>query len=122
MAVNSPFSYVKAINEQRHIDNPALYTPFLANRALSYHLDTILISNEMNKYPDLPPEVQFAFMNEAVRKGKRFSSWYKEQETPNLELVMEHFGYSKPKALAALQVLTQDQLRQMKERLEKGGR
>ncbi len=121
MAVN-PFEFVKSINDKRHVEDPSLYTPFLSNRAFSYHLDTVLIANEMNKYPDLPPEVQFAFMNEAVRKGRRFSSWYKEQETPNLELVMEYFGYSKPKALAALQVLTQDQLRQMKERLDKGGR
>ena len=121
MAVN-PFSYVKAINEKQHVDNPALYTPFLANRALSYHLDTILISNEMNKYPDLPPEVQYAFMYEAVRKGRRFSSWYKEEENPNLEIVMEYFQYSKEKALEALSVLTQEHLRQIKERMDKGGR
>ena len=66
MAVN-PFDYVKAINEKRSISNHSSYTPFLSNRAFSYNLDTILAANEMNKYPDLPPEVQFAFMNEAIR-------------------------------------------------------
>lgn len=121
MAVN-PFDYVKAINEKRNIDNPSLYTPFLSNRAFSYHLDTILIANEMNKYPDLPSEVQFAFMNEAVRKGRRFSKWYKEDDPPNLELVMNYFGYNKQKALAALQVLTQENLRDIKKSLDTGGR
>ena len=121
MAVN-PVDYVKAINEKKHIDNPALYTPFLANRAFSYHLDTVLIANEMNKYPDLPAELQFSFMNEAVRKGRRFSSWYKEEESPFLEMVMEYYNYSKPKALQALQVLTQENLREISKRMDTGGR
>ena len=121
MAVN-PFDYVKAINEKRKISDPSFYNPFLSNRAFSYHLDTILIANEMNKYPDLSPELQFAFMNQFVRQGRRFSSWYKEEDVPNLELVMEFFDCSKQKALQALQVLTQDQLRQIKERMDKGGR
>ena len=121
MALN-PFEFVKALNEKRDVGDSSLYTPFLSNRAFSYHLDTILIANEMNKYPDLPPEVQYAFMDQYIRKGKRFSSWYKEDNPPNLELVMEFFNCSKQKGLQALQVLTQDQLRQMKERMDKGGR
>ena len=76
----------------------------------------------MNKYPDLPAEVQFAFMNEVVRKGRRFSSWYKEEENPNVEIVMEYYNYSKEKALQALTVLTQDHLKQIKENMDKGGR
>ena len=121
MAVN-PFDYVKAINEKRNIDDPELYTPFLANRAFSYHLDTVLLANEMNKYPDLPPEVQFDFLYHTVRKGRRFSRWYKEEENPHLEMVMEYYNYSKAKALAALQVLTQENLRDIKQRMDKGGR
>ena len=121
MAVN-PFDYVKAINEKRSIDNHSSYTPFLSNRAFSYNLDTILAANEMNKYPDLPPEVQFAFMNEAIRKGKRYSSWYKENESPNLEIVMQFFNCSKQKGLEALQVLTQENLKEIKQRMDTGGR
>jgi len=118
----NPFEYVKAINEKRRVDDPTLYSPFLSNRAFSHHLDTVLIANEMNKYPDLPPEVQFAFMNEAVRKGRRYGSWYKEKENPHLQMVMDYFNYSKNKALAALQVLTQENLKQIKQRMDKGGR
>ena len=118
----NPFEYVKAINEKKHVVDTSLYNPFLSNRSFSYHLDTVLIANEMNKYPDLPPEVQFAFMNEAVRKGRRFSPWYKEKEVPNLDIVMEYFGYNKQKALAALQILTQENLREIKQSMDKGGR
>ena len=121
MAVN-PFDFVKAINEKKHIDDPALYNPFLSNRSFSYHLDTVLVAQEMNRYPDLPPEVQFDFMNEFIRKGRRFSPWYKEEENPHLEMVMQFFDCNKQKALQALRVLSQDQLRQIKQRLDAGGR
>ena len=121
MAVN-PFDLVRAINDKTNVDNPALYNPFLSNRAFSYHLDTVLVAAEMNKYPDLPAEVQFAFMNSAVRKGRRYSAWYKEDESPHLQMVMDYYGYSKNKALAALQVLTRDNLRDISKRMDKGGR
>ena len=121
MAVN-PFEFVKSINEKKRVDNPTLYSPFLANRAFGYHLDTVLIANEMNKYPDLPPEVQFAFMNEAIRKGRRFSSWYKENEHPHLQMIMEYYSYSKSKALEALQILSQENLKEIQKRMDKGGR
>tara|TARA_R110002050_G_scaffold88976_3_gene187468 strand:- start:305 stop:670 length:366 start_codon:yes stop_codon:yes gene_type:complete len=121
MAVN-PFDYVKAINEKRPIDNHSSYTPFLSNRAFSYNLDTILAANEMNKHPDLPPEVQFSFMNEAIRKGRRYSAWYKGEIHPNLEIVMQFFNCSQQKALQALQVLTQENLKEIKQRMDTGGR
>ena len=121
MSVN-PFSYVKAIGEKRPIDNHSGYTPFLSNRAFSYHLDCILAANEMNKYPDLPPEVQFAFMNEAIRKGRRYSAWYKGELYPNLEIVMQFFNCSQQKGLEALQVLTQENLKEIKQRMDTGGR
>lgn len=121
MAVN-PFDYVKAINEKKTLLEPSGFNSYLAIRSFSYHLDTVLVANEMNKYPDLPPEVQYAFLYENIRKGRRFSPWYKEQEVPHLEMVMEYYNYSKQKALAALQVLTQSDLREIKTKLDKGGR
>ena len=82
-----PFEYVSAINQKTKIAHTRDYNPFLANLALSYSMDTIMITNEMNQYPSLPPECQFDFLYETVRKGKRFNKWYKEQETPYLEQV-----------------------------------
>ena len=117
----NPFDYVKAINEKRPIAHIRDYNPFLTNRALSYYLDTVLIANEMNKSPMLPHQCQFDFLNEHIRKGKRYTSWYKETENPHLEMVMEYYNYSKQKALAALQVLTQADLRDIQTKLDKGG-
>ena len=116
-----PFEYVTAINQKTKVAHTRDYNPFLANLALSYSMDTIMMANEMNQYPSLPAECQFDFLYMSVRKGKRFNKWYKEEEIPYLEEVMEYYGYSKSKALEALQVLTQEQLRNIIKEMDKGG-
>ena len=121
MAKLNPFDYVKSINEKKPIDHVRDYNPYLTNRSLSYHLDTALIANEMNKYPRLPAVCQYDFHYHAVRQGRRYGGWYKEEENPHLEMVMEYYGYSKQKALEALTVLTQENLRDIKKRMDKGG-
>ena len=120
--MSNPFDYVKAINEKKPVDNMVGYNPYLTNMALSYALDGVLLANEMNFFHGLPPECQFEFLYGGVRKGRRWSKWYKEEENPHVEIVMEYFGYSKQKALEALQVLTQENIRDIKKLLDKGGR
>ena len=121
MAKLNPFDYVKSINEKNHIDQVRDYNPYLTNRSLSYHLDTVMIANEMNKYPRLPAACQYDFLYHSVRKSRRYGGWYKDDPNPHLEMVMEYFNYSKTKALAALQNLTQENLREIKKRMDKGG-
>ena len=121
MAKLNPFDYVKAINEKKEMEHVRDYNPYLTNRALSYHLDTVMIANEMNKNHRLPPECQFDFLYHTVRKGRRFGGWYKEEENPHLEMVMEYYNYSKQKALAALKVLTRSDLKQIAEKMDTGG-
>jgi hypothetical protein len=117
----SPFDWVKSINEKNHIPNVLGYNPFLTNIALSYSMDSVMLANEMNQYPSLPALCQYDFLYASVRKSRRFNKWYKEQETPYLEQVMSYFSYSKSKALEALQVLTQDQLRDIMKKMDTGG-
>ena len=117
----NPFDLVKAINEKKTVQSSADYNPFLSNVSFSYHLDCVLIANEMNAHPNLPVECQYDFMFGSIRKGKRFCPWHKPEENPYLEVVMEYYNYSKAKALEALQVLTQSDLRDIKQKLDKGG-
>ena len=123
MAVN-PFDLVSAINEKKRVsvEDACAYNPFLSNLAFSYSLDTVMLANEMNCYPNLPPLAQFDFMYSAVRKGKRFDKWYKSKEHPHVEVVMEYYGYSKRKALEALKVLTQENIRDIIDSMDTGGR
>ena len=50
-----PFDYVKSINEKSEMDDLSGYNPFLTNRAFAYHLDTILLAEEMNQAHHIGP-------------------------------------------------------------------
>ena len=117
----NPFEYVTAIYEKKTIGSMAGFVPYLCNHSLSNNLDTCLIANEMNTHPNLPPVAQYDFLYGSVRKGKRWGKWNKPKEHPHLELVMNHFRYNKQKALEALTVLTQSDIRAIIEQQDTGG-
>ena len=119
--VMNPFDYVNAIYEKKTINDLAGFNPYLCNHSLSNHLDTCLIANEMNTHPNLPPLAQYDFLYGAVRKGKRWGKWFKGEDPPHLELIMNHFKYNKQKALEALSVLTQKDIKAIIELQDKGG-
>ena len=122
MSKINPFDYVKAIEAKSSMADMSGYVPYLTNHSLSNHLDTVMLANEMNQRPNLPPECQYDFLYGTVRKGRRYGKWHKPEEHPHLEVVMEYFSYSKQKALQALQVLTQQDLRVIMEKMDVGGR
>ena len=51
------------------------YPPFIVNKCLAGHIDTILFANEMNKYHHLDKDMQYSFLLNSLRKRKRFSPW-----------------------------------------------
>ena len=110
----------------RNTENNALaekgYNPFLTNRSLSYHHDTVAVANEMNMRSDLPKLLQYEFFLNTIRSKKRFAKWDKREDHGDLTVVKEYFGYSDNKAAQALTVLTDDQIIEIRKRLEKGGR
>ena len=128
--MSEPFAYLNAINNTKvdlmtGSDDDAQqekeYVPFVVNRSLSYFPDTVLYANEVNLYPDLDKKCQFHYLINSVRSRKRFSKWVKKLEDNDLSVVMEYYGYSARKAEAALQVLSPNQIEQIKTRLLKGG-
>lgn len=128
--MSNPFDYVNAINYSKQdlmtdTENDELaeagYSPFLANRALSYFPDTIMYAQEMNAYNHLDKKLQFHYLINSIRPKKRFSKWAKKQEDSDIEAVMEYYKYSEAKARAVLSLLSPEQLKQIKKRLDKGG-
>ena len=97
------------------------YTPYIVNRCLSGHIDTVLYANEMNKYPNLDKDMQYQFYLNSLRKRKRFSPWLRKDKVENLNIIKRYYGYSNEKALQALRLLTNEQLDYIKKRLETGG-
>lgn len=97
------------------------YSPFMVNRALSYHRDTVLWANEMNQYPNLDKKLQADFLLNTVRAYKRpYSKWHKKAQSSDLETIKEYYGYNDAKAVEALKILSDDQIALMKKQLYKG--
>ena len=97
------------------------YPPYIINRCLSGHLDTILFANEMNKYPNLDKDMQYNFYLNTLRKKKRFSPWLRKDKVTDLQSVKQYYGYSNEKASQALKILSKQQLEFIRQRLETGG-
>lgn len=123
----NPFEYVNAINYSKQdvmVDDLAekSYNGFMINRSLSYFPDTVLAANEMNRYHQLDSRLQFDFLINIIRKRKRFSKWDKQKIEDDVKIVAEYYGYSNQKALQVLALLSPEQLEQLKQKVNKGGR
>ena len=97
------------------------YPPYIVNRCLSGHLDTVLFANEMNKYSNLDKDLQYSFLLYTLRKRKRFSPWLKKEQVDDLDLVKKHYGYSNEKAKVAVSLLTKTQIENIRNTHDMGG-
>jgi len=101
--------------------NAKEYPPYIINRCMSGHVDSILYANEMNMNTHLPKDMQYFFYLNSIRKKKRFSPWIRKDKVKDIEIVKQYYGYSNEKASQALKILNNTQLNFIKQRLEKGG-
>ena len=98
------------------------YTPFVVNRALSYHIDCVLYANEMNLHPELEKDLQYQYLLNTIRPMKRkFQPWQKSEVNKDIECVKTYFGYSNQKAKEALRILNDEQIAEIKRKTDKGG-
>jgi hypothetical protein len=98
------------------------YKSFIINRSLSYHSDCVLFVNEINKFPELDVDMQYQYLLNTIRPMKRkFQPWQKSDKEKNIDCVKEYFGYSNTKAKEALRILSEEQLAEIKIRIDKGG-
>ena len=97
------------------------YAPYIINRSLSGNLDCVLFVNEMNKYSFLDKDMQYNFYLNTLRKKKRFSPWLRKDKVTDLEIIKQYYGYSNEKAENALKILTPEQIKFIKQRLDTGG-
>ena len=98
------------------------YPPFIINKCLAPFPDTIFKVNEMNKHHQLDKKLQFDFLLNSLRTRKRFTPWLKASKQKNLEYVKEYYGYNNEKAKSALKILNDDQIKTIKDSLNKGGK
>ena len=97
------------------------YPAFIINKILSGFSDTIMLVNEMNRNHFLDKDMQFLFLLNSIRSKKRYSPFLRANKLKDIECVKEYYGYSNDKAKSALDILTKDQVKLIKEKLFKGG-
>ena len=105
--------------EDNQVENK--YAPFVVNRCLSYFIDTILHVNQINEFPNTDKKMQFDYLQNALRKRKRFSKWQKKQTVENLETVKNYYGYSDQKATEIIDLLSDEDIKEMGIYLSGGG-
>ena len=98
------------------------YDPYVIMIGLSQHVDTILVVNELNKHPGVTKQMHYDYLFHSVRARKRTGKWAKQTRPDNIQLIMDHYGYSRVKAIEALKILTDDQIKEIKEIRNTGGR
>ena len=125
--MNELKDYLNSINYTKknvmldHIDEKK-YPAFIVNKCIAPFPDTILYVNELNRMHWLDNRLQYDFLLNSLRKRKRFAKWMKASKIKNLDVVKVYYGYSNEKAKMALDVLTEEQLKTIKTKLNQGGK
>lgn len=123
----NPFDFVNSINQSKKdilVDaevSETDYVPYVVNKSVSYFPETILYANEINKYQFLDNKLQYHYLLNTIRPGKRFAKWVKREDVEDLDAVKQYYGYSTEKAHQALSILTTDNLHYIKQKLQRGG-
>ena len=97
------------------------YPSFIVNKILSGFQDCIMFVNEMNRNHFVDKDMQFHFLLNSIRSKKRYSPFLRSSKLKDLDVVKEYYGYNNEKAKVALDILTKDEVKLIKEKLFKGG-
>ena len=121
--------YLKSINKTKEnlMDNDdelwvKKYPPFIINKCLAPFPETVHLVNEMNVNHHLDSKLQYDFLLNSIRPRDRYTPWLKAKKIKNLEYVKEYYGYSNEKAKSALEILNDEQIKTIKNSLNKGGK
>ena len=99
------------------------YNPYIVNKAMSAHIDTIYYVAEMNINWHLDKKLQYEYYFHSIRGYKRkFQKWIKVEEQQNIKLIMEYYNYSSTKAKQIINLLSSDDIEYIKNKLDKGGK
>jgi hypothetical protein len=104
MSNDNPFDFLNSINATKKNlvredgRGASEYIPFIMNRGLSQHPDTVAFANEMNRRHFMDKQMQYEFLLHSVRPRRRFGKWAKKDDGDLLEKVCELFGCSTKKA------------------------
>mgnify|MGYP003407989165 FL=1 len=122
----TPFDFLNSIlYNKKYIfneDQSSDYVPWIINLGLSYHIDTILASNILNKHHSLSKKDQYLFALNTIRAKKRkFVKWQKKINNNDIDLICDIYNCNKNVATQYLNILTEQQIQLLRQQQEKGG-
>ena len=125
-----PFDYINSILRTkidmiRESEEPdqseKVFNAFLTNKALSFHVDTILYANEMNRRAYLPGAMQYAYHINSVRGMQRKHSWPKKATDDTIAVIQERYKVNPVRAKEILKIIGDEGVEKIKKTLVKGG-
>jgi hypothetical protein len=126
MVKRNPFDFVKSVSQTKidlmvdEVEEKA-YQPFLINKALSYHQDSVFFTNEMNIRHGVDNRLQYVFFLNTLRKRQRFSKWSKPYISKKLDVIKKHYQVSTKIAKEYVELLSVSQMKELKKTMNLGG-
>lgn len=94
---------------------------YIINKTLSMYVDCVMPANEMNMYYFIDGKLKHDYFINMIRSYKRSFHYSKSKKLTDLEVIKEYYGVGNNTARQYHNLLTSEQLEQLKKRLDKGG-
>lgn len=119
------FEYVKSLTETKESipkDEEPSYSPFMINRAFSMMHEAIYFADEMNYRANQTKRMHIDFWQNLLPKRRVYIKWAKSpKEDDDISIVREYYRCNRDVAMSYLDILTPEQLAEIRHRLFKGG-
>ena len=96
------------------------YEAFMVNRTFSMGIETVLFANLMNYYRNSDKRLQYDFYFYGLPNKKVWNKFTKKDKLNNIEAIAEYYDYSMQKAKEVLNILTDEQIEEIKKKVYKG--
>ena len=122
----TPFEFIGSIQEKDYIfqdKNAKHYTPFVVTMGVSQFIENIAFAYEATKlqynlsglHVELANKMQYDYLFNTIRKGKKFGKWAKLEKYDNLELIQEVYEVSREAGILILDRLTEEEVEKIVE-------
>lgn len=120
-----PWRFHKSINQKIGYQTDLTdYSIYVISKALSYHENLLVnLINPLNMLGWIDKELHYDFLFYGTPKAfRKVSKWARPHkfDEKDLEAVQEFYNCNSERASEALRILTEEQIKEIKRRLEKG--
>lgn len=99
------------------------FDPFIIRRGMAQNMDTALLAQEMNKLHWVAKVMQHDFFLYGVTKKKRYGKWAKKETVlDKIQTISTYYKVSLREAEEYAPLLSDDQVKELVERMDTGGR